>query len=77
MDKNDNKMDYVRVDWDNGYVEYFENDTLCANGAYRNSFLLHNHMYYKRIKRISELPPNKKCITFKRHNKKIKDWEKL
>ena len=29
-------MDFVRVDWDNGYVEYLKNDTLCADGTYRN-----------------------------------------
>lgn len=70
-------MDYVRVDWDNGYIEYLKNDTLCADGTYRNAFLLHNHMRYKRIKRISELPPNKKCTVYKRHNKEIEDWEKI
>ena len=67
-------MSYVRVDWDNGEYSYFKNDTECGF-EWRSAFLLHNHFYYKRIRRIQELPEGKKCIRYKRHNKAEKDWE--
>ena len=68
-------MDYVRVDWDNGEYEYLKNDILCKDGEYRSGFLLHNHMQYKRIRRMKELPKGKKLTIYKRHNKIKKDWE--
>ena len=67
-------MDYVRVDWDNGDYSYFENDTLCFDG-YRNSFLLHSNFKYKRIRRLKELPKDKKCLRYRRHNKQENDFE--
>ena len=67
-------MSYVRVDWDNGDYEYFKNDIDCGY-EFRSAFLLHNHMIYKRIRKLQELPAGKKCTRYKRHNKAEKDWE--
>lgn len=62
-------MTYVRVDWDNGYYEYLPNDTECANGEWRNSFLLHSNYQYKRIRFLSKLPEGKKCTIYCINNK--------
>ena len=69
-------MDYVRVDWDNGDYSYFENDTFSLfKKEYRCGFLISNSFYYKRIKRLKELPIGKHCAHYKRHNKQKEDWE--
>ena len=69
-------MDYVRVDWDNGDYSYFENDTFSQlKNEYRCGFLISNNFYYKRIKRLKELPAGKQCTHYKRHNKQKEDWE--
>lgn len=69
-------MDYVRVDWNNGDYSYFENDTFSSfKNEYRCGFLISNNFYYKRIKRLKELPVGKRCAHYKRHNKQEKDWE--
>ena len=69
-------MDYVRVDWDNGDYSYFKNDTFSSfNNEYRCGFLISNNFYYKRIKRLKELPIGKRCAHYKRHNKQKEDWE--
>jgi len=62
-------MTYVRVDWDNGIYEYLRNDTDCGDGEFRNSFLLHNNMKYRRIRFIEKLPEGKKCTLYRRNNK--------
>ena len=67
-------MSYVRVDWANGDYSYFKNDVKC-NEEMRCSFLLHNHFYYKRIRKLEELPADKKCARYKRHNKAHQDFE--
>ena len=67
-------MTYVRVDWDNGDYQYFENDTL-GYDEFRNGFLMANCFYYKRIRRLDKLPLGKICTRYKRHNKQDKDWE--
>lgn len=67
-------MTYVRVDWDNGDYEYFKNDTQ-GYDEMRSAFLMHNNFYYKRIRKLNSLPPDKKCTHYKRHNKKEQDWE--
>ena len=69
-------MDYVRVDWDNGDYSYFENDTFSwLKNEYRSKLLISNSFYYKRIKRLKELPIGKCCAHYKRHNKQKEDWE--
>lgn len=69
-------MDYVRVDWDNGDYSYFENDTYSSlMNEYRCGLLISNSFYYKRIKRLKELPEGKRCAHYKRHNKSKEDWE--
>lgn len=67
-------MSYVRVDWKNGDYSYFENDTKCGS-KWRSAYLLNNHFYYKRIKKLKELPEGKKCARYRRRNKAEKDWE--
>lgn len=62
-------MSYVRVDWDNGDYEYLKNDTDCGDNEFRNSFLLNNHMHYKRIRFMETLPPGKKCTRYHVNNK--------
>ena len=69
-------MSYVRVDWDNGDYEYFKNDTECFDG-FRSAFLLHSNYRYKRIRRLEELPSDKKCTRYKRHNKQSQDFERI
>lgn len=67
-------MTYVRVDWDNGYYEYFPNDTDCGDGEFRNSFLLHTNCRYKRIRFLPELPKGKCCKKIYYRNEKG-EWE--
>mgnify|MGYP006936014367 CR=1 FL=1 len=62
-------MSYVRVDWGHGDYDYLPNDTECANGEWRNSFLLNHNYYYKRIRFLSELPKGKKCVNYRTNNK--------
>ena len=68
-------MDYVRIDWYDGTYEYYQNDTLCNDGIYRNAFLMYNHFQYRRIKRLQKLPKNAMCTLYHRHNKAKNDFE--
>jgi hypothetical protein len=71
-------MDYVRVDFDDCYI-YLQNDILAVawNGhgrtpQYRATELLHQRppWAYKRIKRISKLPIDKKVnVWYDKHRK--------
>lgn len=56
-------MDYCRVDYNTGYYEYLENDTLTRLGEYRNHELMSTQYKYQRIKRIKELPTGKEIKT--------------
>lgn len=53
-------MDYVRVDYSNGIYEYYKNDTLTFDGTYRSQFLMKTSYRYIRIRRLKELPKEKK-----------------
>ena len=68
-------MDYVKVYWYDGTHEYYENDTLCSDGIYRNAYLINNCFRFKRMKRLARLPENKNCVKYFRHNKTSKDFK--
>ena len=61
-------MDYCRVDYKNGFFEFFKNDTPISHKMdtgeiyteYRSHKLMMKTYNYQRIKRIKELPEGRK-----------------
>lgn len=53
-------MSYVRIDYENGCYEYLKNDVPCSDGMRASALLRHSYLYI-RLRKIENLPPNKKC----------------